>query len=665
MLAEKITTIPTADHAEKIDQIATTPIVTSIGSERPPEVNIIQYQMETMATGGEKALSDVIVYANHLSVSKSPRGLDTQSLPLKDASHTESAVVSSTTAKPLKPTKKRFQWLKKNKRKSQDVSLLYSGPSSSSSEKYPSAITPTPVELDDSSASLSEMGQINIDTQSLHSKTKEVTLTQLNGQGCNVVTHTIQSNNEQKGQASKHTNIGKESSEDKDISITALPLHSGIQQPPTMSECNISGNNVVMSAMESGCEQENKASQGTKSDDMELNCPKVCDQQIALENHTDSQNILLDALPSTDDRASACFISSTATSSKSTWQQYSQERALKSNCEFSPKKQSKWRKSQRDHCTKQKQPTDHSNDSVSQCTNRSSRSQSMSPTGVGARSLSKHLSDSTPLLLQPKLTNNQRSSSVSQLSKQRKSSDRSFSDLVKPITVRSCNPSQERHVNFSSKLTNESNFGILKIRLKAVDTGPDLSALKQNMTPSTEKNHFDVAEEITECLHCVFTINGSIGRFESIMQPVFPRKTVFWDNDEEMCFYAAQLKHLFILCRKTKFDSAGDIDVSQRVDSKQNKSQSRDDKCIGASMLDICTLAVRSGLPSDNICKYLAGVKGEDIKLSMQPKGSMLLVGFYYGKYLILYSSKLINQSLFNCTLERYNYKGQIKRVQP
>ena len=658
-MANELTTTTTANRIEKKNQIATTPIATSIGSERHLEVNTIQYQTETRTPGGEKVLSDIIAHANHPAASKSPLGLDTLSLTLQDASQTKGAIVSSSTTKSLIPTKKRFQWLRKNKSKSKNVSLLYSGQPSSSREKYPSAIAPTPVELDDSSALLSNMRHVNIDTQSLHSETIEITSTQLNGQGCNVVTHIVQSNNEQKNQASKNINNGKGSSENKDISITTPPLHSGTQQSPTMPKCNVSGNNVVMHAMGNSYERKNKVSQGIKSDNTEVNCPEICDQKIALEKHTKSQNISLD--PSMNDRASACVVSSTATLSKSPWQQYSQEGSLKSNCNFSPNKQSKWRKSQRDHCTEQKQPNVHS---VSQCTNRSSRSRSMSPTGVGARNLSKHLSDSTPLLLQPKLALNQRSLSVSQLSKQRKSSNRSLSDLIKPTTVRSCNPAQEQHTNFSSKLTNESNFGILKIRLKAVDTGQDLSALKRNTTPSTEKNNFNVAEEITECLHCVFTINGNIGRFESSMQPVFPRKTVIWDNDEEMYFYAPQLKHLFILCRKNKLVSADDIDVSLRVDSKQNKSQSRDDKCIGASVLDICSLAVKSAIPSDNIYKYLAGLKGEDIKLSLQPKGSMLLVGFYYGKYFIFYCSILFNQSLFICMLERYQYKGQVERVQ-
>lgn len=250
----------------------------------------------------------------------------------------------------------------------------------------------------------------------------------------------------------------------------------------------------------------------------------------------------------------------------------------------------------------------------------------LSPTVWSTKGLSKQLSGSTPVLPGLNLTTKQRCLSASHLADPPASTKRhSIGDLIKPTATTSHSSVQ----NQPEVMSKENHFGILKVHLKAVDTASDSHSTKQNQADSTPlTDNEDPIDQSIKGLHCIFTIGGSNGRFVSSVQPIVPHKTIFWDDEEEMLFYAAQSKQLFILCRKT---TPHVTDTPQTVTSRR-MSQVQEDKCIGVAVLDISTVAIRSSSSVVNICEHLAKVSCQDVKLSIQPKGSMLLQGCFYGK---------------------------------
>ena len=287
---------------------------------------------------------------------------------------------------------------------------------------------------------------------------------------------------------------------------------------------------------------------------------------------------------------------------------------LSTSHELSPKRKSGGKKARANPLPKRYRPRGHV------------QSPLLSPTVGNTKGLSKQLSGSAPVLSGPNLTTKQRCLSASHLADPAASTTRhSIGDLIKP-TATTSHSSMQSQPNFLSKQPKENHFGILKVCLKAVDTASDSHSTKQSQADFTPLDNEDA---IDQGLHCIFTTSGSSGRFVSSVQPLVPRRTIFWDDEEEMLFYAARSKQLFILCRKT---TPHVTDAPQTVTSRQ-MSQVQEDKCIGVAVLDISTVAIRSSSSAVNICKHLAEMSCQDIKLSIQPKGSMLLQGCFYGKY--------------------------------
>ena len=262
------------------------------------------------------------------------------------------------------------------------------------------------------------------------------------------------------------------------------------------------------------------------------------------------------------------------------------------------------------------------------------------PPVVRARSgLSKHMFGSTPHISETKLAQGQRSSSVSLLAYQKTKSPRpSISDLIKPTAMASHTRSVENRIGVPAKPPSDDHLGILKVRLKAVDTSDSFQshgAGKAGSAVDRRVESMDQPKPVKEGLHCIFTINGSNGRFTSSVQPLVPHRTTMWGDSDEVLFYATpQSKKLFVLCRRTNLESAGSsvTDVSQTKSSRRI-SQAQDDRCIGAAVLDISTVSIQSSPAAVNVCDYLAGVACEDHKLPVQPKGSMLLQSCLYGMF--------------------------------
>jgi hypothetical protein len=240
------------------------------------------------------------------------------------------------------------------------------------------------------------------------------------------------------------------------------------------------------------------------------------------------------------------------------------------------------------------------------------------PPTIQTRGLSKHISGSTPHLTPAKLAHAQRFSSVSHLAyEERKGPKPAISDLIKPTALASRSHSSEGCRDAATESSGDQHFGILKVRLKALDT----SETFQSQSSSGENEPIKAAKE---GLCCVFTIGGGNGRFTSSVQPLIPHRTTTWD-DEEMIFYATpHSRKLFVLCQKTHQQSttAARSPTESKLSTQVSKLQ---DRCVGAAVLKISTVEIRSCYPTDNICDYLSHIGSEDYKLPVQPKGTVLL----------------------------------------
>lgn len=244
------------------------------------------------------------------------------------------------------------------------------------------------------------------------------------------------------------------------------------------------------------------------------------------------------------------------------------------------------------------------------------------PAAPSTRSLSSHMSGSTPHLPPERLINEQRSSSISHLAYQDRSSPkRSISDLIKPTAFSNQLRSSEGHVDGNSRPSPDWPLGILKVRLKALDTCDDFQrrvVAKANSLAA--EMQVESNEQPKEGLHCVFTISGSNGKFSSSVKPLLPHRTTTW-NDEEVLFYAKpESKKLFVLCHRSNLEFTTSVDTAEN--KLLGKSKSR---CIGAASLEISSVTICSSPPTVRICDYLAQVQCKDSKLPVQPKGTMLL----------------------------------------
>ena len=265
------------------------------------------------------------------------------------------------------------------------------------------------------------------------------------------------------------------------------------------------------------------------------------------------------------------------------------------------------------------------------------RSSPVPPTVANVRGLPKYMSGSTPHLSQAKLTHGQRSSSVSHLAYQKRRGPKpTISDLIKPTAFAS-RTSLEGCISASTKPSADQHLGILKVRLKALDTSEDFQSAitKASTDGKVESNKQQKAAK--EGLHCVFTISGGNGRFTSSVQPLVPHKTTTWDDNEEVLFYATpQSKKLFILCRRSTLEYAM-ISAVNTAETKSSRQilKGQNERCIGVAVLEISTVGIRSSSPTVNVCDYLAQVACEDHKLPVQPRGTMLLQSCLYGMYTI------------------------------
>lgn len=247
------------------------------------------------------------------------------------------------------------------------------------------------------------------------------------------------------------------------------------------------------------------------------------------------------------------------------------------------------------------------------------------PVAPSTRSLLSHMSGSTPHLPPARLINEQRSSSISHLAyRDRSSPKRSITDLIKPTAFSNQLRSSEGHVDGNSRPTPDWPLGILKVRLKALDTCDDFQRHMVTKANSLAAElQVESNEQPKEGLHCVFTISGSNGKFSSSVKPLLPHRTTTW-NDEEVLFYAKpQSKKLFVLCHRSNLEFTTSVDTAEKKLS--GKSKTKNDGCIGAASLEISSVTICSSPPTVSIYDYLSQVQCKDYKLPVQPKGSMLL----------------------------------------
>lgn len=247
------------------------------------------------------------------------------------------------------------------------------------------------------------------------------------------------------------------------------------------------------------------------------------------------------------------------------------------------------------------------------------------PPAPSARSLSSHMSGSTPHLPPERLINERRSSSISHLAfayQDRSSPKRSISDLIKPTAFSNQLRSSEGHVDGNSRPSPDWPLGIFKVCLKALDTCDDFQrhvVAKANSLAA--EMQVESNEQPKEGLHCVFTISDSNGKFSSSVKPLLPHRTTTW-NDEEVIFYAKpESKKLFVLCHKSNLEFTTSVDTAE----KKLSGKSKNDRCIGAASLEISSVTICSSPSTVSICDYLAQVQCKDYKLPVQPKGTMLL----------------------------------------
>ena len=252
-----------------------------------------------------------------------------------------------------------------------------------------------------------------------------------------------------------------------------------------------------------------------------------------------------------------------------------------------------------------------------------SRSSPTPPTGGKMQGLSKHISGSTPHLLAAKLVHGRRSSSLSHITashKDKSSPVASISEFIKPTAHAIHSYSTP---NASARPSSDQHLGILKVCLKAVDTSDDFKSHASN----GQSDHNKESPGRQEGLCCVFTIGGGSGQFMSTVQPLVSQRTTLWDDSQEFLFYATpQSKKLFVLCRRTTFES-----VPEESESSSQTLNVHDGKCIGVAALEIATVRNHSSSPVDDVSEYLAHVECRDYKLAMQPKGTMLLQSCLYG----------------------------------
>ena len=263
--------------------------------------------------------------------------------------------------------------------------------------------------------------------------------------------------------------------------------------------------------------------------------------------------------------------------------------------------------------------------------------------------LNKILSGSTPILANPSLARDDKSSSTSDLSHQylpREMGARriSIGDLLQPVrssAVESVIQKRRQSVGAVPDL-----LGILKMKLSAVNIadntpGPRRSLVDIVFEPESSNNLVNPVQTPSEGLFCVFTINAGNSRAETSVQPIVPRRPVVWDESEEILFYANQSRQVFILCRKTVLDEAklhqnifpATSGVSN-VLGMRRMSQLHDDTCIGATVLPVSKVRVSSAstdASSDNLLQCLQRQQYETISLPMQPKGMLLLETYFYG----------------------------------
>lgn len=246
------------------------------------------------------------------------------------------------------------------------------------------------------------------------------------------------------------------------------------------------------------------------------------------------------------------------------------------------------------------------------------------PAAPSTRALSSHMSGSTPNLPPGRLIHEQRSSSMSHLAHQDRSSPkRSISDLIKPTAFSNQFRSSDSRVDCNS--SPDWPLGILKVRLKALDTCDDFQrhVVTKPNSQATEMQVESKEEKTKEGLHCVFTISGSNGQFSSSVKPLIPHRTTTW-NDEEVLFYAKpQSKKLFVLCRRSNLEFTTSVETAKKKLSGNSKTIS--DRCIGAAFLEISSVTICSSPPTISIYDYLAQVHCKDYRLPVQPKGTMLL----------------------------------------
>lgn len=245
------------------------------------------------------------------------------------------------------------------------------------------------------------------------------------------------------------------------------------------------------------------------------------------------------------------------------------------------------------------------------------------------RVLSKHISGSTPHLPPARLIHERRSSSASHLAYQDSSSPKySISNLKKPMAFSSHLRSSESSVDILSTPSHDQPLGILKVRLKALDTFEDFQRHVATKTNSLAAG-VQVDSNQEEGLHCVFTINGSNGQFRSSVKPLMPHRITTWDDEEVFFYTKPQSKKLFVLCQRSNFEFTTAIDTTDEKVSAQLKV--KNDKCIGAAVLEISSVAICSSSPTGNVYDYLAQVKCDDYKLTVQPKGTILLQSCLHG----------------------------------
>ena len=257
---------------------------------------------------------------------------------------------------------------------------------------------------------------------------------------------------------------------------------------------------------------------------------------------------------------------------------------------------------------------------------RSNRQSSPTPSVVSkTRGLSKHISGSTPHLSTVKLKHGRRSSSVSHLAitNRERSPKPSLSDLIKPTALASHSRVSEGCLNTThiSTQSDDQYLGIMKVRLKAVNTSDDF----QSQT-SDRQCDIQQPQAVKEGLCCIFTIGDGNGRFMSSVKLVVPRRTISWENEEMLFYVTPQSKKMFVLCRKITLEGASVTSVANTW-----STHTANGKCIGAAVLEISTVRRCSSSPADDMCDYICHVECQDNTLPMQPKGTMLLQSCFYG----------------------------------